>query len=139
MEDKPCEKVEISEAEIKNACEEWLQYQQNLGNLFYLRLNSGRAFVKRGDKYYAIQLCEAGTADFFVLKKETLPIHHIPCESRNLSQATEVVFARIIFLEIKSAKGKLRTEQKCFKTLVEGFGAEYYIIRSIEELAEILK
>ena len=108
--------LKVSEGDIKRAVSDYLQYAQNQGLLYFSRLNSGIAYVKRGNRYYAIQLCEAGTADFFVLKA-----------------------GRVIFLEIKSAKGKLRTEQKCFRTLVASQLAEYYVIRDVSELAEILK
>ena len=106
--------LKLSEGDIKRAVSDYLEYKQNAGELYFDRLNSGSFIEVRGQTRRRVKGCRAGTADFFVLKS-----------------------GRVIFLEIKSAKGKLRTEQKCFKTLVEGFGAEYYIIRSIEELAEI--
>ena len=45
---------------------------------------------------------------------------------------------RLIFLELKGDKGKQRPEQKEFQKLVENQGASYFIIRSLEDLEEIL-
>ena len=37
------------EAELKKTVEDWLQYQQNLGRLMFLRLNSGDFIEVRGN------------------------------------------------------------------------------------------
>ena len=105
----------LTESEVKYTVSDFLQYEQNAGNLYFDRLNSGDFIEVRGQTRRRIIGCRAGTADFFVLIK-----------------------GRIIFLEIKSEKGRLRTEQKCFKTLVESQGTSYYIIRDVEELGQIL-
>lgn len=107
--------MELREADIKRTVDDFLQYEQNAGVLYYDRLNSGEIIVMAGQSRRRIKLCREGTADFFVLLK-----------------------GRIIFLEIKSTKGRLRTEQKCFKVLVESQNAEYYMVRDVEELGEIL-
>jgi len=119
-----------TEADIKRAVDDWLQYKMNAGKLYYDRLNSGSFIEVRGKTRRRIQGCIAGTADFFVLMKTVIPAFptHIGVKS-----------VRVIFLEIKSEKGRLRTEQKCFKTLVEAQGSEYYVVRSVEEIAEILR
>ena len=114
--------VEISEAQLKQGIEEWLQYKQNAGKLWFTRLNSGSAFVKKGDRFHKIQLCEKGTADLLVLKRREF-VH------RRL---------RTIFLEIKSATGKQHPEQKAFQELIEAQGAEYWVVRSVEEVISII-
>jgi len=102
---------------------DYLQYAQNQGKLYYSRLNSGSAFVKRGNEFYKIQLCEAGTADFFILTKFQCGLW-IP---------------RIIFLEIKSEKGRTSPAQNAFKILVENQLAEYCVVRSLAELEAVLR
>ena len=124
------ETIKITEADIKRTVADYLEYAQNQGKLYYDRLNSGDFIEVRGQTRRRIKGCRAGTADFFVLKSTLLwdGVH-----------ITRIPSVRVIFLEIKSAKGKLRTEQKCFKTLVESQGAEFYVIRSIEDLQTILE
>ena len=113
----------LREKDLQKAVADYLQYAQNQGKLYYTRLNSGSAFVKRGNKFYKIQLCEKGTADFFVLT----------------SSQSGLSIPRIIFLELKAGKRKQEPEQKEFQRLIENFGAEYCLVRSIEELQKILE
>ena len=113
----------LTEAQIMQAVSDYLQYAQNQGKLYYARLNSGSAFVKRGNKFYKIQLCEEGTADFFILTKFQCGLW-IP---------------RIIFLEVKSEKGRTSPAQNAFQKLVENQLGEYYVVRSIEELEAVLR
>lgn len=112
----------MKEADLKLAVSEYLQYKTNLGELYADRLNSGEVIVVVGQSRRRVKLCREGTADFFVLKTFRCGLE-IP---------------RIIFLELKSEKGKQRPEQAAFQKLVKAQGAEYYIIRSIEELEKVL-
>lgn len=113
----------MNEAELKYAVSEYLQYKMNAGELYFDRLNSGSLLAKRGEKVYKVELCREGTADFFVL---------------TMFQSGSRI-PRIIFLELKSEKGKTSPAQNDFKVLVESQGAQYFVIRSIEELEETLK
>ena len=112
----------MTEAELKSSVQDYLKYGMNQGRWYADRLNSGMAYVKRGEKYYAIRLCEKGTADFFVLMKFPWGIGT----------------PRVIFLEIKGDKGKQSDDQKLFEAEVERQGASYAVIRSIEDLEEAL-
>ena len=116
-------KPSLTESQIMRVVNDYLQYAQNQGKLYYTRLNSGSAFVKRGNKFYRIQLCDEGTSDFFVLTKFQCGLW-IP---------------RIIFIEVKSEKGRVSPAQNAFKLLVEAQLAEYVIVRSIEELEVVLR
>jgi len=113
----------MKESELKYAVEEYLQYGMNQGKWYFDRLNAGSVLVKRGEKVYRIELCREGTADFLVLTMFQCGLW-IP---------------RIIFLELKSEKGKQRPEQGAFQKLVEAQGASYFVIRSIEELEQALE
>ncbi|MEK9694528.1 MAG: VRR-NUC domain-containing protein [Candidatus Poseidoniales archaeon] len=42
-----------------------------------------------------------------------------------------------IGLEVKNAKGRLSTAQKAFAKLCKDTGAEYYVVRSIDDVKEI--
>ena len=111
--------IPMKEKDLKLAVEEYLQYQQNLGELWFTRLNSGVAYVKRADKYYAIKLSEAGTADFIVVR----------------GWRTDIV---VLFLELKGTKGKATAAQDAFAKKVNAQGCYYYIIRSIPDLESVL-
>lgn len=118
-----------TEAQLNTGISEYLQYQMNLGKLWFTRLNSGQAFVKRGDKDYAIKLCEEGTSDFIVVKKEFI---------KQLGRGG-FSHIRVIFLETKSPKGGGQSkEQKDFEKQVIELGAEYSVIRSLTELIALL-
>ena len=114
----------MKESDLKRTVSDYLQIGMNQRKWYYDRLNSGSAFVGTPQHPRRIKLCREGTADFMVLVGV---IHR------------EVwAYTRIIFLELKSEKGKQRPEQEDFQLDVEYQGAEYFIIRSIEELQEIL-
>ena len=45
---------------------------------------------------------------------------------------------RVLFLEIKRPGGKQSEHQKNFQAEIEGQGGEYYILKSLEDLVEII-
>lgn len=109
----------MTEADIKLAVADYLQYKQNAGELYYDRLQSGEFIEVRGGPRRRIKGCRAGTSDFFVI-------------------FTPWINPRIIFLECKGEKGRLRPEQKEFRDLVEAQGAEFWVIRNLDELITII-
>ena len=120
----------MKEAELKSAVEEYLQYGANQGKWVFLRLNSGDFIEVRGQTRRRIKGCPKGTADFLILKTALLwdGVH-----------ATRIPSVRVIFIELKSDKGKQTKEQGEFQGEVEAQGAQYHIIRTLEEIAEVLK
>ena len=119
----------MKENELKSCISDNLEYGTKQGRWYSDRLNSGSVLVKKGAKVYKVQLCREGTADFMVIQNSwtnAYPTH------------INVEHPRIIFLELKGEKGKQRPEQKEFQKLIEAQGAEYYIIKSLEDLEEIL-
>ena len=46
---------------------------------------------------------------------------------------------RVLFLELKSAGGKLRPAQQAVGTVLIGMGKEFHVVRSVAQLEEILK
>ncbi len=121
----------MKESELQRTVRDYLQIGMNQGKWYFDRLNSGSVLVKAGAKVYKVQLCREGTADFMVV---CWGDNRCPKCGCGFTQNTQV-----IYLELKGTKGKQRPEQKEFQELVEGQGAEYFIIRSLEDLQEILK
>lgn len=105
-----------SEAQLKQAVADYLQVKQNQGALYFDRLNSGEAMIETPDSRRRVMLCRPGTADFYLIRKGSL-----------------------IFLELKTVTGKQSKEQKEFEDLVTWHGAEYYVIRDIDEVIRIVE
>ena len=119
---------QLSEAEIKKAITSYLEYGQNQGKWFFLRLNSGEAIVKRGNKSYKLQLCPKGTADFQVIQPLVIQFKH----KKEMSPAYHA--CRVTYIEIKKLKGKQSPEQVEFEEMVKALNCRYFLIYSVEEL-----
>ncbi len=101
--------------ELKQVVETYLAILENQGLLMWDRLNSGSVLVSAGPKKYKVKLCRPGTADYYVLRG-----------------------GQLYFLETKGGKGKLRPDQEEFAFLSSWHGAEYHVIRSLEDLQRVL-
>ncbi len=112
------------EADLKLAVEDYLTYKQNAGELMFLRLNAGDFIEVRGSTRRRVKGCPAGTADFEVIKGDIDTMLRPRC--------------KVIFLELKSEKGKTTEAQDEFADLVRKQGANYFVIRDVEELCEKL-
>jgi len=123
----------VKESDLKKTVKDYLQIGMNQGKWYYDRLNSGYAFVGTPQHPRRIKLCCEGTSDFMV-------IMGVPVIDQwdNEAPIHRGCLVRLIFLELKSEKGKQRQEQEWFQRDVEEQGASYFIIHSIEELQEIL-
>lgn len=55
---------------------------------------------------------------------------------KGMPDAFAVKKGRVIFIEFKGPRGKLRPEQERFQQEMELAKGEYYVIRSLEELME---
>ena len=106
---------ELNEHDLKLAVAEYLQYLTNQGKFYADRLNSGEVIEVRGKTRRRIKLCREGTADFFVL-----------------------IHGQLIFFECKGEKGKQSPAQKAFEIMIKAHRASYYIIRSMEQLEQIM-
>ena len=115
----------MRESDLKATATEYLNTMQNLGRLVFLRLNAG-AFPTQSGRW--ARGCPAGTADILVIKSEE-PCYHCRAFSYNT----------VIFIELKSAKGKQTLDQKRFQEMVEKQGSEYHIIRDFEELKTLVE
>ena len=126
----------ISEADLKRTIEDYLQLGQNQGRWVFLRLNAGDFIVQTHNHFGGrwgmasrrrIKGCPRGTADLEVIK------------GRFMEDGKRFGRPLIYFLELKSSKGKQTKEQQEFQKLVEMQGCSYFIIRSLEELVELIK
>ena len=115
----------MKEADIKRTIADFLEIGMVQGKWYYDRLNSGEVIEVRGNTRRRVKLCREGTADFFVMKKD--------------KDIEGYVYCGVIFLEVKGGRGRQRPEQVEFQRLVEAMGAEYFVIRNIENLMEILE
>ncbi len=118
--DKSVYAASATEAAIKRACEERLQIRQNMGELLYLRLNSGDMFTfypRKDGKVmrYRVKGCPKGTLDIFVLKD-----------------------AQAYFFETKRPGEDFTKEQRYFCQLVREQGGIAAKINSVKEMDDIL-
>ena len=118
----------MKEKDLKLAVSEYLEYGTNQGKFYADRLNSGEVIVMAGQNRRRVKLCREGTADFMVIRAR-----------RYFRNMPLVITPQVIFLELKGEKGKTSPAQNAFKLLVEAQGAEYEVLRSIEELEEVLR
>ena len=128
----------MKEKDLKLAVSEYLQYGTNQGKWYADRLNSGEVIVVVGQSRRRVKLCREGTADFMVIQRKTFQFSHFIRPGEDDETTAWFPYCRVTFLELKGDKGKQRPEQGAFQKLVEAQGAEYYIIRSIEELEKVL-
>lgn len=118
-------KLKISEAQVKKAVEQYLAYQQNMGKLLYLRLQSGSLLVNYGPVTHKVNMCGKGTADYVVFQK-----WGCDCGAAN---------SIVTFLEIKSSTGRQSLDQKVFEIQAHGQNCRYFVVRDANQLEELLK
>ena len=127
--------LKISEADVKLAVGEWLQFAQNQGKLHFERLNAGEFIETRGDTRRRIKGASAGAADFLVLQGVNVQSQYL---GQNKGQGYPV--CRVTFIEVKKPQGgKQSDEQKAFESKVKQFHARYFIVTSVAELEERLR
>ena len=106
----------ISESSIQKSCLQYLKLLENQGKLMAWRNNSGMMFGEYKGKKWATKLGEAGQPDIF-------------CWYSGWLWA----------LEIKAEKGKQSESQVSWQKKAEKLDVRYHIIRSVDELREIIK
>lgn len=92
------------------------------GKLWFERLNSGSILALQGESKRRIRLCREGTSDFVVIQPDM--------RGRGCF---------VTFLELKNLKGKQSEAQREFQAVVGAQGCEYVIIKSIDDVMEILE
>lgn len=129
------EVIELSEAEVKRGCEEYLQYAQNQGKLWFSRMNAGDIFVPyKNGVVHKYKGAGAGTADLIVIQAGQIHLEYMGKQEGPVAIVTFVTF-----IECKSTKGKTSKEQDEFAELVRKLNCRYQIVRSVDDLIEVLK
>ena len=82
---------------------------------------------------------------WFVIKNNTVGIYkkntdsYIPSQAVGLADLTIIKDSRVIMLEVKTPKGKQSDGQIEFEKSWKEKGGEYYVVRSVEEVEQIIK
>ena len=122
-------KLLISESAIQRAILDYLQLLQNQGKILFLRLNAGKFPIQnKNGKWRMLRGAPAGWSDIIVWK----PI------AQEIGINATFSFLRTYFLEVKSSSGKLLGDQMAFEQQVQRLGGKYYVVRSVEEVKQIL-
>ena len=109
--------IELTEAQVKHDCEQYLKALMGYGKLWYCRLNAGTF-----GRHHNIQGVAKGTADLLVIQGgQVVPV------------------ALVTFVEFKSTTGNQRPEQIEFEAQITGFNCRYVIVRSLEELQQVVE
>ena len=117
----------MKEIQIQKAIKDYLQILENQGKLMFLRNQAGGYATKEG---HYIKMGKKGSPDLLVWKPSV--------EWDDLAYE-EVNIVRAIALEVKAEKGKQSPAQKEWQDKFEKFGGEYYIVRSVEEVMNIIE
>ena len=104
----------MKESIIQKAIEHYLQLLENQGKLIYIKNNSGSFKTEQGGFY---RMGKKGSSDFIVATKD----------------------AKTLWIEVKNEKGKQNENQIEFQSKIEKLGHIYFIVRSVEDVQEILK
>lgn len=126
----------LSEAQVKSACEDYLEIMKAQGKLIYFRLNAGDFIETRGGSRRRIKGAGQGTADLVVIQGGEVQMVHI-LQPEKAHASHPVCF--VTFVECKATKGQVRPVQMEFKETVEKLNCRYFIVRSLDELMEVLK
>jgi hypothetical protein len=115
-------KLKLTEADIIRAIGDYLQVQRNLGKLMYIRNNTGAIPIEAGKyKRRYVRFGDKGSPDFLVFVGGIFGL------------------LKTIAIECKSETGRMSEEQLNWQADFERLGGEYYVVRSIDRVMEILK
>ena len=117
------DKVRLSEGQLKRQIEDYLIIQENMGNLAFERVNAG-AFPTQSGRW-AVG-ARKGTADYHIDKADSYDGN------------AKFQYCRSIWVELKGFRGVQTQSQKEFQKKIEVQHGEYYIVKSFEELQEVL-
>jgi hypothetical protein len=126
----------VSEAAISRSIMDYLAAE----HIFALRMNSGTRIGSYKGKNWAIKMHEPGTADILAFKSEEVSLMRIGGPpGDHFCYNEDAILVRPLWLEVKAADGKQSDLQKSFQAQVEAEGHRYAVVRSIEDVREVLK
>jgi len=104
----------MKESGIITAINHYLQYQENLGKLIFIRNNSGAFQTKTGGFY---RMGKRGSSDFIIA----------------------IGGGRTLWVEVKNEKGKQNINQLEFELKLKQIGHKYFLVYSVEDIEKLLK
>lgn len=106
------------ESEIQHAIMEWLFWKHKEGKLFYWRQNVLPVPISRNGRITGFRPGGAkGSADIFCV----IAPH-----------------GNLIGIEVKNSTGKQSPDQIIFQQQLQAVGAEYYVVRSVDDVERVL-
>jgi len=109
------------EKKIQRAIENYLRIRQDSGEILYIKNSVATRFIEQESCYVPLQK-KKGSPDLFVFMENT--------DNHNL---------KTIGLEVKTEIGKQSPGQIEWQERFEKLGGEYYIVRSVEEVMNIIE
>lgn len=114
-------KIKISETDIQSAIIRYLTILENQGKLFFNRTNN----IPPVNKDH---------------KGNVVGFRRLPVGAKKgIPDIWVILQGRTIGLEVKTATGRQSKEQKEIEERFKKNGAEYYIVRSLEDVEKILR
>lgn len=124
---------ETGKTGIQGHIEEFLKLEEAEGRIVYIKNNTGavRTIRKNGSKGF-MRFGKKGSPDFLIWKRHS--------EDLTLPDGSNVRIShvRTYFVEVKKETGVQSDAQREFQDKVENIRGEYFIVRSLNELKEIL-
>ena len=106
----------MKESEIQSSIIDYLQILENKGKIFFQRVNNTPVYDPKYKQFRSMPKgSKKGFPDILVIKS-----------------------GKTIGIEVKTATGKQSKEQKDIESKFKKHGQEYYIVRSLDEVIEIL-
>lgn len=106
----------MKEIEIQSSIIDYLQILENKGKIFFQRVNNTPMYDPKYKQFRSMPKgSKKGFPDILVIKA-----------------------GKIIGIEVKTATGKQSKEQKDIENKFKQHGQEYFVVRSLDEVIEIL-
>lgn len=122
----------MRESKIQTAMRKHLEREEAAGRLIFIKNNTGAIRIKRkGGKSSFIRFGKTGSPDFLIWKRCV--------EDTKFPKATiRTSYLRTFFVEVKNETGEQSEGQRKFEEMVQNLHGDYFIVRDLNELKEIL-
>lgn len=116
------------EKHIQHSIEEFLALHEEMGNLVYQKNNTGAVRIERpGKRSSFMRFGKKGSPDFLVWRR-----HFVTGIKEHIQ------ICQTLFIEVKTDVGQQSEGQRKFQLMVENMGGTYYIVRSFEEVKQLV-
>ncbi len=114
--------MDYSEKTIQRSILDYLALMEKTQNIYFFRAGAGMVKLDSGRFF---KTGKPGLSDIVVIQRRL--------------DATGKPYARALFLEVKTAKGRQSEAQKHAEKAVIAAGGEYHIVRSIDNCKAVLE